>query len=200
MPVKGSPLYSPARRVGAEWLRGEGPLPPEDRLGREREADLDALYRTQGSRLARYLGRRTGNGDDALDLVHEAFSRVLRLGRARTSAIDNPEAYLQRTARNLLHNETEARARRAAHLHLVAELEGDASVDQQNLLETRDMLRRLEGILLKLKPRTRAIFIAHRIDGMSYAEIADRTGLSVKGVEKQMSKAIAHIDRMLDRY
>lgn len=61
------------------------------------------------------------------------------------------------------------------------------------------MLRRLEAIMLKLKPRTRAIFIAHRIDGLSYAEIAERTGLSVKGVEKQMSKAIAHIDRMLDR-
>ena len=34
---------------------------------------------------------------------------------------------------------------------------------------------------------------------MSYAEIAARTGLSVKGVEKQMAKAIAAIDRMMDR-
>ena len=41
--------------------------------------------------------------------------------------------------------------------------------------------------------------MAHRVEGLSYAEIAQRTGLSVKGVEKQMSKAIAAIDRMLDR-
>jgi RNA polymerase sigma-70 factor (ECF subfamily) len=41
--------------------------------------------------------------------------------------------------------------------------------------------------------------LAHRIDGFTYAEIAERTGLSVKGVEKQMSKAIAKIDRLLDR-
>jgi RNA polymerase sigma-70 factor (ECF subfamily) len=34
---------------------------------------------------------------------------------------------------------------------------------------------------------------------LSYAEIANLTGLSVKGVEKQMSKAIATIDRLLDR-
>jgi RNA polymerase sigma-70 factor (ECF subfamily) len=67
------------------------------------------------------------------------------------------------------------------------------------VLESRDTLRRLEAAMLKLKPKTREIFMAHRIDGLSYAEIADRTGLSVKGVEKQMGKAIAMIDRLLDR-
>jgi RNA polymerase sigma-70 factor (ECF subfamily) len=61
------------------------------------------------------------------------------------------------------------------------------------------MLTRLEAAMLKLRPKTREIFMAHRVHGLSYAEIAERTGLSVKGVEKQMSKAIAHIDRMLDR-
>jgi len=66
-------------------------------------------------------------------------------------------------------------------------------------MEQRDTLRRIERAVEKLKPRTREIFLAHRVDGLSYAEIAERTGLSIKGVEKQMSKAIAKIDRMLDR-
>jgi DNA-directed RNA polymerase specialized sigma24 family protein len=34
---------------------------------------------------------------------------------------------------------------------------------------------------------------------LTYAQIAERTGLSVKAVEKQMSKAIARLDRMQDR-
>ena len=67
------------------------------------------------------------------------------------------------------------------------------------VLETRDMLRRVETAVLRLRPRTREIFMAHRIEGLSYAEIAQRTGLTVKGVEKQMSKAIATLDRMLER-
>ena len=71
--------------------------------------------------------------------------------------------------------------------------------DVQAQLETRDTLRRLEAAVARMKPRTRTIFLAHRIEGLSYAEIAERFGLSVKGVEKQMSKAIAQIDRMLDR-
>ena len=60
-------------------------------------------------------------------------------------------------------------------------------------------MRRLEQAIGKLKSKTREIFLAQRIEGLSYAEIAARTGLSVKGVEKQMSKAIAKIDRILDR-
>ena len=72
-------------------------------------------------------------------------------------------------------------------------------MDQVAVLESRDTLRRLEAAISKLKPKTREIFLAHRLDGLSYAEIAELTGLSVKGVEKQMSKAIAKIDRLLDR-
>jgi RNA polymerase sigma factor (sigma-70 family) len=181
-----------------DWLSEGDPLPPEDRALLQRPPDLDAVYRGHAARLTRQLWRRTGCRDEALDLVHEAFARVLRLGRGR-SAIERPEAYLNRAATNLLQNEAKSRSRRLAHLTLVASEPQPASPDQHKLLENRDLLRRVEAILLRLKPRTRAIFIAHRIDGLSYAEIAERTGLSVKGVEKQMSKAIAHIDRMLDR-
>lgn len=41
--------------------------------------------------------------------------------------------------------------------------------------------------------------MAHRMEGLTYTEIAERTGLSVKGVEKQMSKALVQLDRMLNR-
>jgi RNA polymerase sigma-70 factor (ECF subfamily) len=157
------------------------------------------IYRAEVSRLTRYLARRVGCRDEALDLVQEAFSRFLGLRRGQPRSVDRPEAYLQRVTRNLLHDRSKTNARRAAHLHVVADEESLSGPDQQRLLETRDMLRRLEAAMLKLKPKTREIFMAHRLDGMSYAEIAERTGLSVKGVEKQMSKAIAHLDRTLDR-
>ncbi len=82
-------------------------------------------------------------------------------------------------------------------MHIPVE-EGDlVAPDQVAALEARDTLRHLEQALLCLKPQTREIFLAHRIDGYSYVEISARTGLSVKGVEKHMSRAIAHVDRVL---
>jgi RNA polymerase sigma-70 factor (ECF subfamily) len=58
-------------------------------------------------------------------------------------------------------------------------------VDAIAVLESRVLLRRIELAFSKLKPKTREIFLAHRLDGLSYAEIAQRTGLSVSGVENR---------------
>ncbi len=184
---------------GGSWIGEDDPIPPEDRAQVGSQPDLDELYRAHASRLTRFLARRTGSRDDAQDLVQDVFSRFAGLGQAKVNTIERPEAYLNRVTRNLLRNLVKTKSRRSAHLHVVADNESLAGPDQQRLLESRDMLRRLEAAMLKLKPKTREIFMAHRLDGMSYAEIAERTGLSMKGVEKQMSKAIAHIDRTLDR-
>ena len=59
-------------------------------------------------------------------------------------------------------------------------------------------LARLERALLQLPRRTREIFLGHRIDGYSYAKIADMTGLSVKQVTRHMAKALFRISRFLD--
>ena len=51
--------------------------------------------------------------------------------------------------------------------------------------------------MMQLRPRPRAIYIAHRVEELSYAEIAARCGIGVKGVEKHMAYAIATLDRLL---
>lgn len=172
---------------------------PEDRPSMSRHFDLAELYRAHSSKLTRFFARRTGNSEEGQDLMQESFARLIGSGSAVSGAVERPEAYLNRVSRNLLRDRAKTNSRRSSHLHLVADDESLTGPDQQHLLETRDMLRRLEAAMLKLKPKTREIFMAHRLDGLSYAEIAERTGLSIKGVESQMSKAIAHLDRMLDR-
>lgn len=51
-------------------------------------------------------------------------------------------------------------------------------------------LQRIERVVSRLDRTTREIFLAHRLDEMSYTEIAKRTGLSVKQVERRMAKAM----------
>jgi RNA polymerase sigma-70 factor (ECF subfamily) len=50
-----------------------------------------------------------------------------------------------------------------------------------------DLPRRLEEAVAVMPRKQREIFLAHRLDDMSYAEIASRTGLSVRQVERQMA-------------
>jgi hypothetical protein len=59
-------------------------------------------------------------------------------------------------------------------------------------------LKKLERAMLKLPRSTREIFLAHRLDDMSYLEIADRTGLTVRQIERHMAKAIYRLCKELD--
>lgn len=180
-------------------------MPPRPGLKRPPEAapevtDNDALarlYAEERPRLVRALRRELGDVA-ANDLVQDGF---VRLAARPTSAqpIERPAAFLFQIVRNLLRNDRAQRARRHADQHVPADEERLPPTDPFALLESRDMLARVERAIARLKPRTREIFLANRVEGLSYAEIAERTGLSVKGVEKQMSKAIAALDRMVER-
>lgn len=61
-----------------------------------------------------------------------------------------------------------------------------------------ELLARLEPALLTLPRRRRATFLAVRLDGASYAELAAQTGLSIKQIEREVARAIAQIDRCLE--
>lgn len=190
--------------AGAQYGRpavlDEEPLPREGRHAqRDDEARLTELYRNESPKLIRILSRQTSNGADAQDLVQDVFFRFARMRGSWPSSLERPQAYLRRIATNLVKDRAKTAFRHSVALHIVADEESLPGIDPHRLLESRDMLRRLEAAMMRLRPRTREIFMAHRIDGMTYAEIAERTGLSVKGVEKQMSKALAQLDRVLNR-
>lgn len=53
-----------------------------------------------------------------------------------------------------------------------------------------EKLRRLEEAALSMPKLQREIFMAHRLDGMPYEEIARRTGLTVRQVERHIGRAI----------
>src|SRR3546814_20364927 len=60
---------------------------------------FDEFYRSQNVRLFHCFRRKVGR-EAAPDLVQEAFTRMLRCGAFER--VENPQAYLTRTARNLL--------------------------------------------------------------------------------------------------
>ena len=159
-------------------------------------AQVRELYVKHSGSLIRQIALRTGCSELARDLAHEAFQTLLKPGRL--GAIEKPENYLRRVAANLVKDWGREKMR-AEKARPALEYETDKFVDQVAILESRDTLRLLEQVVSRMKPRTREIFLANRVEGLSCSEIAERLGLKVRGVEKQMSKAIAKIDRALNR-
>ena len=172
------------------------PLPPgDDRLVVPSDP-LENLYREERPSLLRFLARWTGH-DSAEDIVQQVFSRMAGRPGRESAPIQAPRAYLRQAAQNMLRDEVRAAARSGEHCHVPIEDLSLSSGDPVAALEARDRLARIEQAVLRLKPLTRDIFLACRLDGYSYAEIAERTGLSVRGVEKQMSRAIKQLGRHL---
>lgn len=162
------------------------------------DTDLDVgdLYRCERARLLRTLAPRIGR-DGAEDVIQQAFLQLSALEGHKASSIEQPAGYLRGVVRNLLND-----AFRRAGATLRATELGDNQAESQDpfaALDARDRLRRIEGAIAKLKPLTREIFLAHRVDGYSYGEIASRTGLSLRGVEKQMRTAIKLLGRHVRR-
>ena len=154
------------------------------------------LFQAEGPRLSRYFRRHLSAPDDAPDLVQEAFARLLRA--TATRVIDNPAAYLQRIARNLLFKKVRGGSET---LPLTAPEAANAlrsPAEQGRNLEAEQLMLAYQAALAALPPRTRQVFQLHRVEELSYREIAARLDIKLRTVEWHMTEALFRIRRSID--
>jgi len=158
-------------------------------------AAFDTFYRAQHPRMLRYFRKKVGP-DVAPDLMQEAFTRLLRSGAFER--VDHPEAYLSRTARNLLIERARRKMRRQATFFPFDE-ERDAVLppEQMRQLDAADLRRACWRALRAMPPRTRRIFLMHRLRGLTYKQIAEQLGIGDKGVEYHMMRALTRCRRAI---
>jgi RNA polymerase sigma-70 factor (ECF subfamily) len=140
------------------------------------------------SRVKAALRRRGRTEQDAEDLVQEAFVRLAIYEREQ--AVEKPEAFLMKTALNLSIDAHRARKSRGEEVLLDDVVLMDTAPRAEDVLLSRERLERLSECVARMNDRTRTIFLAHRLDGLSYQEIGRLHGLSVSGVEKHVAKAV----------
>ena len=141
---------------------------------------LDAVYRRHAGWLISFLARRFGR-EVAEDLAQETFLKLARSPPDWRS----PKSLLARTALNagVDHVRREA-AQRRPRLVAVPELDpGVCLPDQMEALFHRQVVSQLPRNL-------RDVYCLHRFGGMTYEEIAAHQGVTVKAVEKRMTKAL----------
>lgn len=61
------------------------------------------------------------------------------------------------------------------------------------------LIRRVHEEIQNLPEKNREVYLLHRRDGLTYVEIAEVLGLSVKAVEARMSKALKILRMRLDK-
>ena len=158
---------------------------PANRLGAvERPAltpQIDHFYRSYRGWMIAFLARRFG-ADAAEDLAQEAFVRALRV-----DVISNPRALLTALARRAAADQFRRErgrggARSAPQPMEVEEPDAGYLPDQLELVLLQQLLR-------ELPPKVREVYLLVRVVGLTYAEAAERCGISVKRVEARMTEA-----------
>ncbi|UZK69064.1 sigma-70 family RNA polymerase sigma factor [Sphingomonas sp. S1-29] len=148
-------------------------------------------------RLRDQIARMTRR-DDAEDLLHDAW-----IGLAERQVVaDNPGALLARAAANRAHDayRRERRAGTAVSIELAAETLADRNPLQDEALIARHRLERVRIGVEQLSPRTRQIFLMHRLGGRKYREIADELGISQSAVEKHIARAMVYLTDWMESW
>jgi len=132
-----------------------------------------------------YLYYLSGDSGLSDDLVQDTFLKLweVRAKVKRESAL----SLLFTIARHLYFKN---HRRKAVHLKFFSNWEEPPKeVSAEFMLEMKEFDSKLQRALSELPEKTRTAFLLSRIDDKSYAEIADSFGLSIKAIEKHISKA-----------
>jgi RNA polymerase sigma factor (sigma-70 family) len=152
-------------------------------------AALRRLFVDRYDELKARLTRRLGSADLADDALQDTW---LRLARIETvGVVHNPANYLLRTVLNVVQDRKRADRRHLSTLEIDALLHrlADEQPGPAEVVEARSELEALTAILAELPPRRRVILLAARLDNMPRQEIADRLGISLRLVGKELQLA-----------
>jgi RNA polymerase sigma-70 factor (ECF subfamily) len=172
---------------------------PTTRLA-DKAVVIEELSRQFRAPLARFFEHRIGQQAEVDDLVQEVFLRLA--ASDRIESVDRPEAYIFRTAANLLIDRKRRLTTHAADAHDSYDeaLHGGAreTCNPERALLGTQALEQLVAILHELPVRTRTIWVLYHLEDLSHAEIGRRLGITVSTIEKHMSRASARLLKKLD--
>jgi RNA polymerase sigma-70 factor (ECF subfamily) len=168
-----------------------------DRARRRDPAAFRELFHSYLGLVHRVVRRLAGPGPDVEDFVQAAFVEAFRsLPDFRGDALFS--TWLTRiTVRVTMHG-TRRRPPRALPLEETAERAHDHP-DPERIAAAREEIAFLEGLLDEMRPKRRAAFVLHVLEGHSMEEVAAILNASVSAVKVRVHDARRHIERRCQR-
>ena len=142
------------------------------------------LYYEYYEALYRFAWRYVRDSELALDFVQETFTRLW----VKRQTLDDSKPikpFLYRIIHNLIIDHVRKQAVREDAMHL---LDFDDAHEDDH--EANERMETIDRAIRSLPEGQQEVFRMNRYEGLKYTEIAHILGLSVKAVEKRMSKAL----------
>jgi RNA polymerase sigma factor (sigma-70 family) len=172
----------------------------------EQDRRIADAFARERSRLTGFIRRRVPEPADVEDIVQDVFSDLIEASRLPTP-IEHLGAWLFGVARHRITDLFRRNRARASPGPPSADDDTDEPV-LDDLLPSPDagpeaayarrvLLLALDDALAELPAAQREVFIAHELDGRSFKELAEQTGLGVNTLLSQKHYAVRHLRRRL---
>jgi len=176
----------------------------------EQDQRISEVVKREQSRLRNFIRRRVPDPRDAEDVLQDVFYRLVEANRL-LMPIEHVTGWLFRVARNRI---TDLFRKKKPELFSDAAIEDEEgeSLQIEDLLPSPDagpealyfrnlLLDELELALEELPDGQREVFVAHELEGRSFKELAEETGVSVNTLLSRKRYAVLHLrERLQDIY
>ncbi len=152
--------------------------------------DFKDVFMTYYVPLCNYANSLLSSDSLAEDVVQDVFMHLWK-NNEHLSLNTSMQAFLFSSVKNKVYEN--ARTRKAYqqaidryHNEKKEILSGKSENDEAYYMN----MERLSSLLRHLPPKCRNVFALHKFNGLTYAEIAEKEGISIKTVENHLSKAV----------
>ncbi|MDE0535985.1 MULTISPECIES: RNA polymerase sigma factor [unclassified Tenacibaculum] len=160
------------------------------------QKNFEEVFNKHSQTLRNYIYYKCGDTQQAEDIVQEAYIKLWH--NCAKVIFEKAKSFLYTVANNHFLNEV-------AHKKVVLEYQkqnttNNTSIETpQFILEEDEFHKKLKKAIADLPERQREVFLLSRIDKKKYSEIAEIVGVSVKAVEKRMSKALLTLKEQIGK-
>jgi RNA polymerase sigma factor (sigma-70 family) len=172
----------------------------------EQDRQISEVIAEERPRLRNFIRKRVPNEADVEDLLQEVFYELVQASRL-LKPIDYVTGWLFRVARNRV---TDFFRKKKPENFSDAALEDDDGelLEIEDLLPSPDagpealymrglLLDELQRALAELPREQREVFVAHELDGRSFREFSDESGVSVNTLLSRKRYAVLHLRERL---
>ncbi|WP_211091419.1 sigma-70 family RNA polymerase sigma factor [Pseudothauera rhizosphaerae] len=149
------------------------------------------LYREHHGWLHGWLRRKLGCTYQAADLAQDTFVQALLA--PSLDEIREPRAWLTTVARRIMANHLRRKELERAYLDAIASHPEPLAPGPEERALITEALCEIDALLAGLPARARQAFLLSQVEGLTYAEIARRLGVSLSMVKKYMLRATLHL-------
>ena len=185
-------MHELAGQAGLKYLDTEMQLTPG-----LSGSQFENLFRSEYKGMLLFALRFVKEEEAAKEIVQEAFISLWE----RRESID-PErqvkSYLSTSVRNRCLNYLRDNKRFNGTLLTLENLNPAPSTEEHDRLELNELSIQIYNAIAELPEKCREVFQLNRFENMKYQEIANHLQISVKTVETQMSKALAHLRKKVN--